>query len=1070
MGLVQPGLGEKVEALVGVVRAREAGANDNPVEVGALKAGLTHRALALVERAKRPDGTNGLDYDEEDRTATERGVAAEVAGCLEQLVGLLRVTPRREWSEVEELAECAALLDEGGAEEWEPELLQLSGEWGLTVARQRAVGGVVSFETAAGVVTGRVHKAREPEVVLDGVDVYLVAQIAPEAMDFRTPVGALTERYAVMVDDPYWGRRLQPDAFSAPPLDETFVMGYRVQGRVLQDGVPVAGANVSLEGVTVDQEGLASRFWDSQEYNELIWSQELETWVEGSSVVAPIQTDADGRWSFLCPKGHGAIYQRAEDRRDDSAETAGRPLERHLDRLWMVYRGRRAELREGEEAVTDILSGRLEISGEPGAWVRVGVFDEAGDAYLIPTGGTVTVTGLPSGEHTVVQFRRNAWGEWDSAYGCARKSVVVREGQTVEVEMGALRYYAPEAGVIAGRVYERMGRPAAGLAIVPLNYETGEFGEPIAETDENGYWEVEIPQGGLGGDPWVHDEVWGSVPVLGYPYADVVLGAKAYAGWQEIYKPELWRKGDRGHANFQYLQEGIWVEDTQTQQRYETEEAPYGGWVTIEALPKFRYVADPWELLVSGPQLREYSLWAVSGVLQSSFALRSQSFSTYEELAGQFRAAGYYPEAKFLVGGKVKGGVVAGYSAPIGTELGEALRLGLEFGAHEWYTQVRVERQVGGAAEASCWTDLLCPYCGGPTWRDPDVAAYRRGYCMQCADCFGAAEAMDGRTHFLTPGLLAGESAYALGFLRVRRQGGVAASRVRRHWRPDLYAETDAYLVQGGAGQATNAPRWFARHVDEVDDGKGFGHFDLAGSPCFVAGHDLEYFGALPQVGRELGLAQVKLCFPWGYVQEERAVVEVDCRRADGVVETRQVVIPAGTRGPNEEDPVGDIIAVTPVSKARAELLEAPYAGVGLYEAVTDVRIVETPPSGQCQFALVNDGPLLAPGAGVSVVERAPTHVAWQLSGADSGPHLLDDAVGQVFLFWGREGEVWMTRRAGLAGQWEMARAVTRDGDNSNPTADKDDRGRLVLLWEHAGRLAGAHSVDDGGRWLVTGS
>ncbi|NPV46497.1 MAG: hypothetical protein HPY69_06050 [Armatimonadetes bacterium] len=1070
MGLVQPGLGERIAGLVGVVRAREAEAEDNPVGVGALKAGLTYLALALVEQAWRSDGTSGLDYDGADRTALERGIAAEVAGCLEQLVGLSRATPRRDWSEVEELAECATLLDGAASEEWRPELVQLGGQWGVTVARKRTSGGLVSFEAAGGVVTGRVYKALEPDTVLDGADVYLVEQIALEAMDFRTPVGALTGKYVVMVDDPYWGRRLQPEEFCAPPLDETFVMGYRVRGRVLHNGAPVEGANVSLEGITVDHQGVESRFWDSQEYNELIWSPELETWVEGPSVVAPIRTDADGRWSFVCPKGHGAIYQRAGDRRDESAETAGQRSDRHVDKLWMVYRGRRAELREGEEAVIDLLSGRLQITGEPGAWVRVGVHDEAGDAYLVPTDGMVTVTGLPSGEHTVVQFRRDAWGEWDSRYGCARKSVVVREGETATVDMGAMRFYDPEAGVIAGRVYERMGRPAVGVSILPLNYETGEFGEPIAETDESGYWEVEIPQDGLSGDPWVHDAVWGSVPVLGYPYSDVVLGARAYAGWQEIYKPELWRKGDRGHANFQYLQDGIWVEDTQTQQRYETEEAAYGGWVTVEALPKFRYVADPWELLLSGPQLREYSLWSESGVLQSSFGLRSQSFCEYEDLAGQFRASGYYPEAKFLIGGKVKGGVVAGHSAPIGVELPEALRLGLEFGEHEWYTQVRAERAFEGGAEASCWTDLLCPYCGGPTWRDPDVPGYRRGYCIQCADCFGAAEAMDGRTHFLTPGLLAGEAAYALGFLRVRRGGGVAASRVRRHWRPDLYNETDDYLVQGGLGQATNAPRWFARHVDEVDDGKGFGRFDLAHNPPFIAGHDLEYFGELPEVGRELGLSQVKLCFPWGYVQEEQAVVEVDCRRSDGMVETRRVVIPAGTRGPNEEDPVGQVIPVTPVSKSRAELVGAPYEGAGLYDAVTDVRIVEAPPSGQCRFALVNDGPLLAPGAGVSVTERAPTHVAWQIGGLWGGPHLLDDAVGQLFLFWGQEGEVWMTRRGGLPGQWETGRAVTSDGDNTNPTVEKDGTGRLVLLWEHAGAVARAHSVDDGGRWLVVGS
>lgn len=1069
MGLEHPRLGERVQATVASVRAKEAEALDNLISVGRLKAVLTYRLLALVELSWRPDGSSGLDYDDEARTAEERRLAADVGSGLASLVGLLQGAPVRDWAETGELVECATLLGGDGDGEWEPELVRLGPHQGVTVARQQTAGGVATFETAEGTVTASVYKGRSPDVVLDGVAVYLVEQTAAGMADFGATVRSLTGKYALMVDDPYWGRRLQPAESAEAPLRETFVMGYRVRGRVLHDGEPVEGANVSLEGLTVDQRGVESRFWDSQEFNELVWSLTLETWVEGPNVLAPIRTDAEGRWSFLCPKGHGAIYQRAADRRDDSAATAAEALDRHLSRLWMVYRGRRAELTEGTEAVIDTQSGRLEVSGEPGAWVKVGTLDEDGQAYLVPAGGTVTVTGLPGGEHGVVQFRRNAWGEWDSAYGCARQSAVVVEGRTTEVDLGTMEFHDPGGGMIAGRVYERMGRPAAGVAIVTLNYETGEFGEAIAETDGSGYWEAEVPQGGLDGDPWICDETWGSVPVLGYPYSDVVLGARAYAGWQEVYKPEAWRKGDRGHANFQYLPDGIWVEDNQTQQRYGTEEAAYGGWVTTETLPKFRYVTDPVELLISGPQLREYSLWSEGGLLQSSFVLRSQSFAEYEELAGQFRAGGYYPETKILLGGKIKGSVVAGRDRPIGTELPEALRLGLEFGEHEWYTQVRAERQGAGAAAASCWTDLVCPYCGGPTWRDPDAPGVRRGCCVQCADRFGAADAMDGRTHFISPGLPASGEAYQLGMLRVRRTGGVAESRVRRHWRPDLYDETDDYLVQNGPGQATNAPRWFARHVDEVDDGKGLGRFDLEATPQFASGHDLAYFGELAQVERELGLTQVKLRFPWGYVQAEDAVVEVDCRRGDGATETVEVLIPAATHGPSEVDPVGQVVCVTPVSKALAEAMEPPYEGAGLYCAVTGVRVVQAPTGGQCRFTLVNDAPLLAPGTGVPVVERSPTHVAWQLTYPSSGPHLVDDAVGQVFLFWGEEGDVWMTRRAGLPGVWEPVRALTGDGGNVDPVAEKDATGRLVLCWEHGGRAVAAESVDDGGQWRVVG-
>ena len=150
---------------------------------------------------------------------------------------------------------------------------------------------------------------------------------------------------------------------------------------------------------------------------------------------------------------------------------------------------------------------------------------------------------------------------------------------------------------------------------------------------------------------------------------------------------------------------------------------------------------------------------------------------------------------------------------------------------------------------------------------------------------------------------------------------------------------------------------------------------------------------------RELGLTQVKLCLPSGYVQPDDVVVAVDCKRSDGVSETVEVLIPAGTRGPGEDDPVGQVVRVRPVDKGLAEDMSAPYAGAGLYTAVTGVRVVQAPASGQCRFTLVNDAPLLASAAGIPVREREPSHVAWQMSQPWSEPHVLDDAVGQVFLF-----------------------------------------------------------------------
>jgi len=230
-----------------------------------------------------------------------------------------------------------------GPGQWEQEVVRLGEYLGVTVLRDFTSNGQVVFETSSGDVTATVYKARTPDVTLENVAVYLVQKLSDTWRDGE-PYELLDE-YAVMVDDVYWGRRVEPAGYAAAPYSVTFVMGYRVRGRILHDGEPVEGANVSLEGVCEGVDGTAT-FWDSQEFNELIWSDMLETYVEGPTVYAPIMTDAAGRWSFILPKGHGAIYQRPGDRRDDTEQTAQEALPRSLTGLSMVFQGRRAALTE----------------------------------------------------------------------------------------------------------------------------------------------------------------------------------------------------------------------------------------------------------------------------------------------------------------------------------------------------------------------------------------------------------------------------------------------------------------------------------------------------------------------------------------------------------------------------------------------------------------------------------------------------------------------------------------------------------------------------------------------------
>ncbi|MEN6545150.1 MAG: hypothetical protein ABFE07_03835, partial [Armatimonadia bacterium] len=165
------------------------------------------------------------------------------------------------------------------------EVVRLGDFCGLAVREARTVYGVAEFVVPGGTLRARVYKARTPDVVLEGAQVWLVQRIAPGQEGEDEP--ELLDQYVLMVDDPYWGRMIAPGVFVAAPFEQAFVMGYRVKGRILQDGVPVIEANVSLEGVVEDDQARQSLFWDSLEYNELIWSQEYETYVEGSRVYAP---------------------------------------------------------------------------------------------------------------------------------------------------------------------------------------------------------------------------------------------------------------------------------------------------------------------------------------------------------------------------------------------------------------------------------------------------------------------------------------------------------------------------------------------------------------------------------------------------------------------------------------------------------------------------------------------------------------------------------------------------------------------------------------------------------------
>ena len=225
---------------------------------------------------------------------------------------------------------------------------------------------------------------------------------------------------------------------------------------------------------------------------------------------------------------------------------------------------------------------QLSIVATPGAYLRIGRDDEAGDIYYVPDDGITYCGTVPRVCYSVVQFRLTPWGSWDSGYGCPRQTFDATNTCYLQGFMPPLEDYSAVTDKLCGRVYRDMAHPAGGIDIVAIDFEATRLISTVAKTDANGWWEVSLPATGLGGDLWVHDPTWGTVPVLGAPYSDIVLGA---------------RLGGAGIA-----------------------------------VPKYAYVEDIPHLLNSGPQVSYY----VAG--EETITLGSQPFEEGESLPGQYRA------------------------------------------------------------------------------------------------------------------------------------------------------------------------------------------------------------------------------------------------------------------------------------------------------------------------------------------------------------------------------------------------------------------------------------------------
>jgi hypothetical protein len=597
-----------------------------------------------------------------------------------------------------------------------------------TIVETRTSASPVVFHTPDGDVTANVFKARSPDVELSGVQVSLLEESDAQG-------GA---RYAVMVDDPWWGRRIQPVPYQPAPFTTDIVMGYRIEARILIDHEPTNGEGLSLELTWHTAEDGPVVGWFPDVHNSLMWSEALQTYVKGPDLVWPITTrhdpsrDEDGWAAFywpglrfedvILPRGHGAIFQRAGDELYDGWLADGNALKRHLSGAEWVYRGCRKPAAKGSPAVFDIKHATVTFAGAPGAVYEFGALDEDNP----PSGGGVLG---PDGRDTQLLEPAEYWAwQHDDSIGLGdRVGFEVEPGETITVNLPAMR----TSGLL---VYKGGAEPAAGVTVY-----LGSSTIPLGQTDESGYFDS--PDGV--GD--IND------PELGYQspgaaYGNVVYmvtgGRLATARWL------VWREPAADHPNFRALPGAVHVYRTNDGATFAMEEAKGDlySYVTKQRLPR----NSP------AQELDGLGMWDPSSVTFYTYRIRNSMNEVLgqrqlEPLVINMPSSGYtFPPGPSL-GGKIHGCVLRQSREQVeGTDAPFKL---IEFGQHAWFMEHRQLPSDPAMTPTTCFADLVCPYCGGRAWVEPDEGAYVRGYCQYCAAVWGVAMKTDCRTHFQTKSL-----------------------------------------------------------------------------------------------------------------------------------------------------------------------------------------------------------------------------------------------------------------------------------------------------------------------------
>lgn len=877
--------------------------------------------------------------------------------------------------------------------------------------------GEVAFETAG--VRARLKRVEGMPLVVSHDEVF-----ACYLLRGREDVGV----YAVGVYHPTLGERIAPGVPQAAPFVEELTLCWAPgRIRVLIEGTPAAGESVSLMLQRSTKDGAAQCLLPDK-YKVLLWSETWEALVDSGERDEPYKTDAEGyvynavlREGVMFPRGEGAFGQRRGDRLYEGAPEP----EEYTERVWVLFRGQRAELREGEDVTLDWQMGTIVATGPAGAWVRAELEGVGNDpvsvtcraAGEIPPGGELTLGGLYPGRYCV--------SAWLPGGGIDRRDwSAIAPRQWVSVEAGGrasvgIAFETPPAGYYLVYVYKAGADVATGVEVLGLLPPEG-YGV-VGTVDGGGRALVAcdpVPFAMLINDEyWGYQQLRGEGPTFeatlgGYMVLGVSLGFGGEAGW--------WAFPGEGHEHLDAYAPYWRVKVEETGEVVGCEAVPIGARTAV-ALPHLPAgVVDGWsftppeatyEIVLVDPEGER-----VKGLQEPAVVARDGNDTSKLVLE--------------VLGGKAWGDVL-GHDPAQSTEPGlpEAARLGLEHGRLLPAVVQRYLREEQGALEGRLgW---VCPYCLGMTmiWPGPG-----HGFCPQCGS--------DARTYLHGPPV--GEGRWRVRNVALGPRGSRAEVLCEQWYRPLEYAETDEYLVM-----YEGLPRWVCRHplLGEWRAGvwmEGTDAEELEAAWC-RPGERLLVRPKRQVVGQAAGDATYRLRY----------------RTEGGELRSLDFELRAGETGVRLLSSLAPVWAEV---KDPAELL--------FVRRVTSVSLLEPEEDPGNRFLVVGDIPSLVTAR--LRIERAwATHFALQIGALRraSGPDLRLTPDGRLYVAYVKEGDVYVRQRPSPQRPWSEAVLVTDGGQYTDPSITILPTGVMVLAYTHAdtGEQHLATSWDDGETWWEVG-